>query len=204
MEMRDSNVMPLQKGETLMLQRCACFAMVMFLCVAGCTSIDVKTDFDETADFSKYRTFAFAGMTDLNQSGVLTNSLTRKRIEGAIARELTKKGLSQIELGQNPDLMVHYWMGVQDKQRIDTTGPAMGAYGWRGGYGYGMGYSGVTTYEYRQGTLIMDLIESAKKELVWRATVAAILEDTPHDNIELGNEAIAKAFENYPPSPSKR
>ena len=183
------------------MSRSACvgLAALTFLCVVGCTAIDVKTDFDETADFSKYRTFAFAGMTDLNQTGVLSNSLTRKRIEGAIARELNKKGLKQIGLDQNPDLLVHYWMGVKDRQRIDTTGPAMGAYGWRGGYGYGMGYSGVTTYEYRQGTLITDLIESTKKQLVWRATMTADLEDTPQENIELGHEAIVKAFENYPP-----
>ena len=65
------------------------FAILLFACVTGCSGIDVKTDFDETADFSKFRTFAFAGMTDLSQAGVLSNSLMRKRIEGAIARELT-------------------------------------------------------------------------------------------------------------------
>ena len=180
------------------------FAILLFACVTGCSGIDVKTDFDETADFSKFRTFAFAGMTDLSQAGVLSNSLMRKRIEGAIARELTKKGLKHVELDQNPDLLVHYWMGIRDKQRIDTTAPSMGAYGWHGRYGYGAGYTGVTTYEYREGTLITDLIESSKNELVWRATVAGNLEDTPQENIELGNQAIAKAFEKYPPSRSKR
>jgi Domain of unknown function (DUF4136) len=181
-----------------------CLAALTFSCVMGCTSIDVKTDFDETADFTKFRTFAFAGMTDLNQAGVLSNSLMRKRIESAIARELTKKGLNHVELDQNPDLLVHYWMGITDKETIDTTGPSMGAYGWHGRYGYGAGYTGVTTYEYRQGTLITDLIESSTKELVWRATMAANLEDTPRGNIELGNQAITEAFEKYPPSRSKR
>lgn len=179
-------------------------AILLFACASGCSGIDVKTDFDETADFSKYRTFAFAGMTDLNQTGVLSNSLMRKRIEGAVTRELTTKGLRHVEVDQNPDLLIHYWMGVKDKQRIDTTGPAMGAYGWSGRYGYGAGYSGVTTYEYRQGTLITDLIDSTKKELVWRATMAANLEDTPQENIKLGNQAIAKAFEQYPPTKHKR
>jgi uncharacterized protein DUF4136 len=179
-------------------------AALIFVCATGCTSIDVKTDFDRTADFNKFQTFAFAGMTDLNQTGVLSNSLMRKRIEGAVARELAKKGLREVEVDQNPDLLVHYWMGVKDKQRIDTTGPAMGAYGWHGRYGYGAGYSGVSTYEYRQGTLIMDLIEGTKKELVWRATIVANLEENPTENIELGNKAIARAFEEYPPATSKR
>ncbi len=108
---------------------CAGFATVTLICAVGCTNIDVKTDFDQTVDFTKFQTFAFAGMTDLNQAGVLSNNLTRKRIETAVARELTKKGLREVGLDQHPDLFVHYWMGVKDKQRLDTTGPAMGAYG---------------------------------------------------------------------------
>ncbi len=154
-------------------------ALVLVAYVVGCTDIKVKTDFDQTADFSKFQTFAFAGMTDLNQNGVLANSLVRKRIETAIARELTKRAVSQVGLNQNPDLLVHDRMGVKDKQQIDTMGPSMGAYGWHGRYGYGGGYGGggyggggyggVTSYEYQEGTLIMDLIEPTGKQLVWRA-----------------------------------
>ena len=177
-------------------------AALTLLCTVGCTTnIEVKTDYDQSADFAKYQTFAFAGMTDLNQAGVLSNSLTRKRIETALTGELTKKNLRQVELDQHPDLLVHYWVGMKDKQMIDTTAPAMGgAYGWHGRYGYGAGYAPVTTYEYREGTLITDLIDTAKKELVWRATMMANLEANTADNIEVGKRAIAKAFENYPPT----
>ena len=176
-------------------------AALMFLCTIGCaTDIEVRTDFDQSADFAKYHTFAFAGMTDLNQAGVLNNNLTRKRIETALTGELAKKNLQKVELDQHPDLLVHYWVGMKDKQMIDTTAPSMGAYGWHGRYGYGGGYAPVTTYEYREGTLITDLIDAAKKELVWRATMTADLETNSADNIELGKKAIAKAFENYPPA----
>jgi Domain of unknown function (DUF4136) len=176
-------------------------AALTFLCAVGCApNIEVKTDYDQSADFTKYQTFAFAGMTDLNQAGVLSNNLTRKRIETALTRELTKKNLRHVELDQNPDLLVHYWVGMKDKQVVDTTAPAMGAYGWHGRYGYGGGYAPVTTYEYQQGTLITDLIDAAKKELVWRATMMANLETNTADNIEVGKKAIAKAFENYPPT----
>ncbi|HXV69118.1 MAG TPA: DUF4136 domain-containing protein, partial [Nitrospira sp.] len=113
-------------------------------CFAACTIIDVKTDFDHTADFRKFQTFAFVGMTDLNQAGVLSNSLTRTRIETAIDEELTKKGMRQVGLDQNPDLWVHYWVGVQEKQRIQTIGPSVGVSRWHGRYGWGAGYNGVS------------------------------------------------------------
>ena len=175
--------------------------LALFFTVSCAPNIEVKTDYDQSADFAKYHTFAFAGMTDLNQAGVLSNSLTRKRIETALAGELTKKNLQQVGLNENPDLLVHYWIGMKDKQMVDTTTSSMGgAYGWHGRYGYGAGYGPVTTYEYREGTLITDLVDAAKKELVWRATMMANLEANTADNIEVGKRAIAKAFENYPPT----
>ena len=173
--------------------------LVFVSSMVGCTTIDVKTDFDPSVDFSRFRSFAFAGLTDLNQGGVLDNSLTRKRLETIIARELAQKGLQQVALDEHPDLQVHYWVGIKDKQRIESTGPTVGAYGWRGGYGWGAGYSGVTTYEYKEGTLITDLVEPGKKELVWRATMVANLADTAQENIALVAQAIAKAYKDFPP-----
>jgi hypothetical protein len=178
--------------------------VTMFVaCAVGCTSLDVKTDHDPTVDFSRFKTFAFSGLTDLNQRGVLDNSLIRNRLETMIGRELQQKGLTQIPLDQNPDLLVHYWAGVKDKQQVQSTGPAYGGYGWRGGYGWGAGYSGVSTYEYREGTLIMDLVEPSKKDLIWRASVVTELEDSVKENVELTEKAIKKAFEDYPPSKTK-
>ncbi len=177
-----------------------CLAMVLF-CAQACTSIDVKTDFDPSADFTRFHTFAFAGLTDITKTGLLDNSLTRKRIEAGISRELTKKGLRDVKMDERPDRLVHYWLGRKDKQRVQgTSGP--GYYGggyYRGGYGWGASYNTVTTYEYTEGTLVVDLVEPAKKELQWRATMVANLEDTAQENIELGNKAIIKAFEHYPP-----
>lgn len=169
----------------------------------GCSGPDVKTDFNAAEDFSKFRTYAFTGLTDMSTGGVLNNSLTRGRIESIVEQELNKKGLQKVTLEQHPDLLVHYWVGIQEKQRIQNTGPAVGAYGYRGGYGWGAGYSGVSTYEYKEGTLIIDLVQAPKKELAWRATIVANLQDTTQENMEMGRKAIAKAFENYPPKASQ-
>ena len=57
----------------------------------------------------------------------------------------------------------------------------------------------MTTVDYKEGTLILDLIEPSKKQLVWRATIVGTLQESTKDNVELGNEAIAKAFQDYPP-----
>lgn len=174
--------------------------LLLTLGLSACTTFNVKIDHDPTADFTTFTTFTFVGLADADKGGVYDNSLKHKRIESAVARELTGKGLRQVDLNQQPDLLVYYWYSAKEKQQIHSTGPTAGAYGGRGGYGWGAGYGGtVTTYEYTEGTLILDLVETTKKELVWRATIVGTLQDTPKDNIELGNKAITKAFESYPP-----
>lgn len=179
------------------------FLAVVSLSFHACTSIDVRTDFDPAADFTKFKSFAFAGLAETNKGGIFDNSLTRKRIESAVGGELTGKGLQQVGLDQHPDLLVYYRVGIQEKQRVESTG-APGGYGWRAGYGREPGYSTVMTYEYKEGTLILDLVEPAKNELVWRATMVANLEDATQENVELGKQAIAKAFEQYPPTKPPR
>ena len=178
--------------------------LLLVLGLSACTTFNVKTDHDPTADFTKFKKFTFVGLADAEKGGIHDNSLMHKRIESAVALELTGKGLQQVDLNQQPDLLVYYWFSAKEKQQIQSTGPPPGTYGWRGGYGWGAGYGGgVTTYEYTEGTLILDLVEPNKKELMWRATIVGTLQDTPKDNIELGNKAIAKAFENYPPDTRK-
>ena len=163
---------------------------------SACVGPDVRTDFDPSADFTKFRTYAFAELTDLSQTGLLENSLLRKRLDQMVEQQLMNKGLQQVAGDQQPDLLVHYWVGVTQKQQVVSSGPAGPGpyYRWGGGYG-----GGVTTIEYKEGTLVLDLVESTKKELVWRATIVATLERRTDENLELVDKALAKAFEQYPP-----
>ena len=180
--------------------RTACLLILIFS-LSACNAFNVKTDYDQTADFSSFKTFAFAGPAEMNKGGIYDNSLMQKRIESAVVRQLIAKGLRQVSIDEPQDLRVHYWVGVQDKQRLESGGTSVGvARGPYGGYGWGAGYGGgVTTVEYKEGTLILDLIEPTKKQLVWRATIVGTLQESTKDNVELGNEAIAKAFQDYPP-----
>ena len=176
------------------------YFLILAFSLSACNAFKVKTDYDQTADFSSFKTFAFAGPAEMNKGGIYDNSLMEKRIESAVVRELVGKGLRQVPLDEPQDLRVHYWINIQDKQRLESSGPTVGVARGPGGYGWGAGYGGgVTTYEYKEGTLILDLLEPTKKQLVWRATIVGTLQDSTKDNVELGTKAIAKAFEDYPP-----
>src|SRR5215813_13651759 len=147
---------------------------VGLLAIGGCVGPVVRTDFDPHAEFTSFQTFAFTGVTDTDQGGLLDNALLRKRIEEIVGEQLSAKDLRQVGPEDSPDLLVHFWVGIKEKQRVESTGVTGGAYGryaWRTGY-YG---GAVTTYDYQEGTLVIDLAESSKKELVWRAKIVGTL-----------------------------
>jgi hypothetical protein len=135
-----------------------------------------------------------------------------------VDEQLVAKGVRQVSLEDRPDLLVHIFFGVKDQQRVESTSTTPGLYGR--GYGWGPGYYGrpvetyeyqegewtatknsrVTTYEEHEGTLIVDLTESSKKELVWRAVIRAVLGDNLEKNFEMANKGVAEAFKDYPSS----
>ena len=202
----------------------ACLALGL-LAAGGCAGPKVITDFDSSAEFSAFRTFAFSGITDRGKEvGPSDNSPLRGRIKEMVDEQLAGKGLRQVGVEDRPDLLVHIFFGVKDKQHVQSTGMTPGLYG--PGYGWGPGYygggtgygrqveayqyqdgewepvklNGVTTYEERVGTLIVDLAASSKKELVWRAVIKAVLGDNLEENFKMANKGVAKAFEAYPPA----
>ncbi len=169
---------------------------VWLLAAVACTGPKVQTTSDPSADFTAFHTFAFTGMTDTDQGGLLNNSILRKKIERVVAEQMTAKGLHQVGLDARPDLLVHLWVGVKEKQQVESTGPYGPRYGWRAGY-YG---GGVTTYDYEEGTLVVDLAESSKNELVWRARIVSTLESESEENTQLVKDGVAEAFTDYPPT----
>ncbi len=174
---------------------------LLILTLSACASIgNVKTDFDDKADFHKYKTYAFVESKELNGTGVLSNSIIRQRVETLLRENLEARGLQQVTIDQNPDLAVQYWVGVQDKQEVANlaTGPS-----FYGSYHYGhwgTTYDRYVTLDYKEGTLIVDLIDRLSKDLVWRAYLVQTLEDDKDKNLENARKSLKKAFENYPPN----
>ena len=164
--------------------------------IAGCSSISVNTDYDPSINFSNYKTYAWIKQ-DVNVSGnaqqaVAQNSLTGRRIMNAVDGELAKRGYT---MSDNPDLLVVYHTGVQDKVAVTDWGYGYGAYGW------GMG-GGVDVYNYQEGTLIVDLVDATSKQLSWRGTAQGVLSDSnpsPEQMQEKINNVVGRMFEKYPP-----
>ena len=182
----------------LLTQRSAKFlpvalALVMVSALSVSAGTKVRIDYDRTADFESYKTFAWKKTpeTSLRQASNLMHS----RIMNAIEYQLTSSGqLAEVE--EDADLEVTYHTNTRDEVRVDTS---YYGYGWGPGVyhdPYWMGYWGPTygatssTYNYTVGTLVLDIIDAKENKLIFRGTA----EGTVSNNPEKSEKKIYKAL----------
>jgi hypothetical protein len=175
------------------------------LALAGCaTAPDVRVDYDRTADFARYKTFGFLSPLGTDRAGY--QSVVSLRLKAATQRELEARGM-RLETGA-PDLLVNFSATLSDKLRVSTA-PVMGV-----GVGVGRGYYGyragmysawplyaepTTVTQYKEGTLNIDVVDAARRQLVWESVVTDSVTQKTLDDIQAAiDTAVAAAFAKYP------
>ncbi len=163
--------------------------------LAACSSISTDHDFDDQADFSKYGSFQWLpASAERITDSVQFSQLLDRRVRNAVERELAGKGIRPTS--DQPDLIVAYSTKTTQKTEVVDSGYAgYGYYGWRGSY---WRPSSIDVYQYEEGTLIVDLIDAARKRLVWRGKAVGVVGDYADSEKQI-NEAVRKLFLNYPP-----
>ena len=177
----------------------------MFLLTA-CSSLDVKTDYDPQQDFSTYKTYAWYTGKMPADDALSANPLIQKRVMNSVNKELESKGYKLTESG-DPDFVVIIHAGKKERMQVTNTG--YGAYGY-GPYGYGRygawggyGPSDTQVTYYDEATLVVDIADFSKKELVWRGTGTGVLskkERSQEESQEIADEVIMKIMKDFPPT----
>jgi len=147
----------------------------------------ITVEFDQAADFSKYKTFAIRDGQLNSRNPALNSELVKKKIEADIARDLTARGL-EMTTGWS-DLNVRYHFGSVRKAEIERY-PA----GWRG---FG---TRVVRVPYTEGTLVIDLRDPGTRSLVWRGIASEEKSDGTKIEGKL-DDMVRKAIDKYPPKP---
>jgi len=174
------------------------FVGVTLLGLAGCvTGPYIQADFDRSVDFTAYKTFAFVSPLGTDRNGYQT--IISQHLKAATSREMEARGLRLDET--MPQLLVNFNAHLSEKMRVVNTAPAGSYYDYR----YGA-YSSWSRYPYDQyvtyyheGTLNIDVIDAAKKQLIWESTAVDTVTQKTLNNIQPAlDEAVAAAFEKYP------
>jgi Domain of unknown function (DUF4136) len=172
--------------------------------LSACTSYDYYTAAINKTNLSNYHTFAW--MPPATTAGSKMNAdMADAKIKDAATNALVMKGLQLSQ--RNPDLVVNYSTVVGTGTRTNYYSPYYGGYpgfgfglGYRYGYGWGgyrgyynafggpFSYYGGLTYaekeQYKEGTLIIDLIDRRTRKIVWRGFGVGEVHSNPQKTIE--------------------
>jgi len=165
--------------------RMMALAVFSLLGAHGAFAQKVTVEFDQAADFSKYKTFAIRDGQLNSRNPALNSDLVKKRIDADIEKYLTAKGLTQVS--GNADLNVRYTFGTGRKTEVELY-PA----GW-----YGWGTRAVRV-PYAEGTLVIDLRDPTTRSLVWR-TIASEEKSDPSKIEGKLDDMVKKSMQKYPP-----
>ena len=164
------------------------------------TNAKMATDFNPNLDFSKYKTFAYIGGVESLVRMQLNPELLSNRIHSAVVRELTAKGLREVQPQENPDLAVRYWVEAEFNAQVTGTAD-WGVYGsYYSGYWTVM-YTTMSTPVTHKGVLGIELIDAKARDLAWRLFVSEkIIHNDPDKIWKTAESNIKKAFKSYPPT----
>ena len=162
---------------------------------------DVQYNFDQNADFSKYKTYRW----EKHPKSLDVDDLTMGQLAKGFDAALSTKGLTRNDSG-NTDLVIVFQLAVGQEKQISSYSSDFGyGPGWgRGWYGYGgMGSTMTTstTSTINIGSVVLDMYDTGSKQLVWRGMASKTLDSKakPEKRQKNIDKAANKMLKNYPP-----
>ncbi len=182
----------------------ALVGIVLLAAACAATGPRVRADRDNTVDFSRYRTFAFADPLGTDRAGYQT--IVSQHLMAATRHELEARGLRYVEA--DPQLLVNFNGKLNEKFRGTTVPSSRFSVGFgRSYYRYRTGF--YTTWplyaeethvqSYTEGTLNVDVIDAARKQMIWEGVAVGRVTDKTMENLKPEiDEAVKAIFANYP------
>ena len=165
--------------------------VALVLLLASCAPyVNVSTDYDHAVNFQQYRSFNWyrSKATATKQDSMQYDTFFDKRMQNAIKANLGQRNL---EFNANPDFYVNYNVTFSN-QVASNNGPFYP-------YGYWGGYSRFSnSNQYKEGTVIVDLIDAKTNQLIWRGVGESEVRNRniPEDKVmEIVNGILSK----FPP-----
>lgn len=181
--------------------------LLLALLLSACSpSVKVRSDVAPDVNMSQYDTYGF--FSQMGVEGENYSNLLGQHFRDAIYSEMNVRGFSQSE---TPQLQINVSIGAKDKVKVNTyNDPYLygGHYGYRGYGYYGSPWYGggtrTTVHQYTEANVYIDMVDSAKHELVWQGVATFTVTDKMQENIrETVHSTVNSVFTQFPvPAPS--
>lgn len=164
-------------------------------------TVKVTTDYDRSASFTGFKTYR---IYDVKGKGEVSQ-LNADRITNAVQATMNQKGFTAST--DNPDLDVNVMTITKDKKVVTANTNYYGYGGAYRSYGYwGGGAGGTTTfnaYDYKNGSLIIDIVNAKTQKLLWQGVGNADIDGEVSNPDKFIQDAVNKIMTEFPPKASK-
>lgn len=180
-------------------------AVLFFTMLYSCAPIvNVTTDYDKATNFSEFKTFS---IYDLKAQEGQVSQLNADRITNAIRSEMIAKGF--VESTNRPDLRVNAITLIKNKETVTASTNFYGYGGMYRPYSYWgggtmMGNTTVSTYNYIDGSLMIDIVSAKTNKLIWQGTGNAQIDNKLDNPNEFISSAVKKIMNGFPPGTEKK
>jgi len=179
-----------------------CISFVLLFSLYGCSSVQVNSDFDPKADFSSINSYNWKKV-NVKDDALANNPLLYKRFVSAIDEYMQARGYKKTD-PESADVLLAIHAGMKEKMRVTDWGGSRGYYRdpwydpWWGGGAYG---GRIDVSYYTEGTLVIDVIDRKKHELIWRGLGTGIVHEyaSQEKMAKTINEYVREILNQFPP-----
>ena len=167
------------------------FLGLFLVLLMGCSAPKVVTDFEDTTDFSGYKTYGF-----YQNAGNGLNDLDVKRLIKIIDTTLQQKGL---EFSDTPDFYIDFSSKKSDELPRTSLAIGFGNVGFNRAYGVS---GGIPVGNKKVLEIIkIEFLTAKNEQLFWQAFLESKVKEkrTPKEKELYFQEIISKILSAYPP-----
>jgi len=178
--------------------------------ISGCAT-PIKAEFDEGVNFQEYRTFAWSA-PDRRQikDPILDSGLLDRRMGHAVRETLKARGFEEVAADE-ADFLVTYHTTTRERLSGGSSVRVHIASGHRYPYHphwYGPRYYAVAPFHddrrsYQEGTLMIDIVDRERQELIWRGWRAGEVRQDRFRDDRL-RQQVERILGDFPPSRANR
>jgi hypothetical protein len=189
---------------------------IMFV-MMGCysTANIYKSEKTKGTDFSKYKTYAWLATKDTAYTKLLNRKNVERALAEAVIQELTKRGMKLDTL--HPDCLFTYTLVINKTYEVGQKPPEIysqqtfapvypgqnNIYYYRSDYGMPAYSGGLSVAAFRDGSLVIDMVDRQNNKIVWRSSVEG---KQSEDNLKgvkrTVNEVVPVMFKKFPVKPN--
>lgn len=176
---------------------------------ACANSVNIYTDYLEDSDFSSYKTYRwYDDVVRSRTSEIRSYNSSDKLIRETVNAVMKKHGLRP-NTAKGGEFLVNYRISSEARMNMNSFnnynqpgvhgGVSTGTYGTSVAIGVSTGSSGPSYY--REGTVVLDVIDAASNSVVWRSVAEGKLPKKMglKERNEIIRELVPRMLKDFPP-----